>query len=95
MPLMDERQQVSWKARQEIILCAGSVGSPGILQRSGIGPSSVLKPLGIEVLHELPGVGGNLQDHLQLRLIYKLENARTLLACFPAHLLPVLASDHL
>jgi choline dehydrogenase len=68
-------QAVSWKARKEIVLCAGSVGSPGILQRSGIGPSSVLKPLGIEVRHELPGVGGNLQDHLQLRLIYKLENA--------------------
>jgi choline dehydrogenase len=71
-------QAVTWRARKEIILCAGSVGSPGILQRSGIGPSSVLKPLGINVLHELPGVGGNLQDHLQLRLIYKLENARTL-----------------
>jgi choline dehydrogenase len=71
-------QVVTWKAHKEIILCAGAVGSPGILQRSGIGPSSILKPLGIEVLHELPGVGGNLQDHLQLRLIYKLENARTL-----------------
>ncbi|NNA92106.1 GMC family oxidoreductase [Pseudomonas gessardii] len=71
-------QVVTWKANKEIILCAGAVGSPGILQRSGIGPASVLKPLGIEVRHELPGVGGNLQDHLQLRLIYKLENARTL-----------------
>lgn len=71
-------QQITWRARKEIVLCAGAVGSPGILQRSGIGPASVLKPLGIEVLHELPGVGGNLQDHLQLRLIYKLENARTL-----------------
>ena len=71
-------QQLSWKARKEIVLCAGAVGSPGILQRSGIGPANVLKPLGIDVLHELPGVGGNLQDHLQLRLIYKLENARTL-----------------
>jgi len=71
-------QSMSWKARKEIVLCAGSVGSPGILQRSGIGPSHVLKPLGINVVHELPGVGGNLQDHLQLRLIYKLENARTL-----------------
>ena len=71
-------QSLSWKARKEIVLCAGSVGSPGILQRSGIGPSNVLKPLGIDVVRELPGVGGNLQDHLQLRLIYKLENARTL-----------------
>jgi choline dehydrogenase len=48
------------------------------LQRSGIGPRSLLQRLGIGVVHELPGVGGNLQDHLQLRLIYQLENARTL-----------------
>lgn len=71
-------QQKTWKARREIVLCAGSVGSPSILQRSGIGPGSLLQRLGIGVAHELPGVGGNLQDHLQLRLIYKLENARTL-----------------
>ncbi|WP_019409136.1 GMC family oxidoreductase [Pseudomonas psychrophila] len=65
-------------ARREIILCAGSIGSPGILQRSGIGPRPLLESLGITVQHELPGVGGNLQDHLQLRLIFKLSNARTL-----------------
>lgn len=68
----------NFKARREIILCAGSVGSPSILQRSGIGPAPLLQRLGIGVSHALPGVGGNLQDHLQLRLIYKLENARTL-----------------
>jgi choline dehydrogenase len=71
-------QAKSFKARKEIVLCAGSVGSPTILQRSGIGPRPLLEKLGIGVVHELPGVGGNLQDHLQLRLIYKLENARTL-----------------
>jgi choline dehydrogenase len=71
-------QVKSFKARKEIILCAGAVGSPGILQRSGIGPRPLLERLGIGVRHELPGVGGNLQDHLQLRLIYKLQNARTL-----------------
>ncbi|WP_434656985.1 GMC family oxidoreductase N-terminal domain-containing protein [Pseudomonas sp. R3-56] len=71
-------KNMSFKARREIVLCAGAVGSPGILQRSGIGPRSLLQRLGIGVLHELPGVGGNLQDHLQLRLIYQLENARTL-----------------
>ena len=65
-------------AGREIILCAGSIGSPGILQRSGIGPRSLLESLGITVQHELPGVGGNLQDHLQLRLIFKLTKARTL-----------------
>lgn len=68
----------AFTARREIILCAGSIGSPGILQRSGIGPRSLLESLGITVQHALPGVGGNLQDHLQLRLIFKLTRARTL-----------------
>ncbi|HDS1733639.1 GMC family oxidoreductase [Pseudomonas sp. BP8] len=67
-----------FQARREIILCAGSVGSPGILQRSGIGPRKLLEGLGIGVRHDLPGVGGNLQDHLQLRLIYQISNTRTL-----------------
>ncbi|MFB4252773.1 GMC family oxidoreductase [Pseudomonas idahonensis] len=75
---ISQGRQQTFKARREIILCAGSVGSPSILQRSGIGPSALLQRLGIGVSHDLPGVGGNLQDHLQLRLIYKLENARTL-----------------
>ena len=73
-----EGQWQSFKARREILLCAGSVGSPGILQRSGIGPRPLLERLGIGVRHELPGVGGNLQDHLQLRLIYQVDNVRTL-----------------
>lgn len=68
----------AFTARREIILCAGAIGSPGILQRSGIGPRPLLESLGITVQHELPGVGGNLQDHLQLRLIFKLTHARTL-----------------
>ncbi|AZD21682.1 GMC type oxidoreductase [Pseudomonas chlororaphis subsp. aurantiaca] len=71
-------QPQTFKARREIILSAGAIGSPSILQRSGVGPAALLQRLGIGVAHELPGVGGNLQDHLQLRLIYKLENARTL-----------------
>nr|WP_312623477.1 GMC family oxidoreductase N-terminal domain-containing protein [Pseudomonas juntendi] len=65
-------------ARREIVLCAGAVGSPGILQRSGIGPRQLLESLGIGVRHDMPGVGGNLQDHLQLRLIYQIRNTRTL-----------------
>ena len=68
----------TFEARREIILCAGAVGSPGILQRSGIGPKGLLESLGIGVRHELPGVGGNLQDHLQLRLVYQVRNTRTL-----------------
>jgi len=77
--------QASWqgadrtfKASRETVLCTGAIGSPGILQRSGIGPRPLLERLGITVQKELPGVGGNLQDHLQLRLVYKVENARTL-----------------
>ena len=78
---VNARWQGHWQrftARREIVLCAGAVGSPGILQRSGIGPRPLLERLGIAVRHELPGVGGNLQDHLQLRLIYQVSNVRTL-----------------
>src|SRR4051794_9673571 len=65
-------------ARAEVILSGGSIGSPHILQLSGIGPGEWLRDHGIEVRHELPGVGGNLQDHLQLRLVYKVKNTLTL-----------------
>ncbi|MCP1367012.1 GMC oxidoreductase, partial [Halomonas sp. BBD48] len=62
----------------EVILSAGAIGSPTILQRSGIGPRQLLSQLGIPVVHESPGVGENLQDHLQLRMIYRVEGAKTL-----------------
>ena len=65
-------------ARAETILCAGSVGSPALLQRAGIGSPEQLARAGIETRHALRGVGENLQDHLQLRLAFKLENAKTL-----------------
>lgn len=65
-------------ARREILLCAGAIGSPALLQRSGIGPRPLLEKLGIGVRHELPGVGENLQDHLQLRLIYRISGVKTL-----------------
>jgi choline dehydrogenase len=66
------------RARREVILAAGSIGSPAILQRSGIGPAAVLGAAGITVRHELPGVGANLQDHLQIRTIYSVANTVTL-----------------
>jgi len=71
-------QLVTAKARGEVILSAGSIGSTQIMQRSGIGPSDWLAPLGIETVHELKGVGGNLQDHLQQRAIYKVRGVKTL-----------------
>jgi len=66
------------KATREVVLCAGAIGSPQILQLSGVGPGRVLQPLGIEVRHELPGVGENLQDHLQLRCAYKVTGVKTM-----------------
>ncbi len=62
----------------EVILCAGSVGSPQILQLSGLGPAPLLQGLGLKVALDLPGVGANLQDHLQIRAVYKVSGARTL-----------------
>ena len=59
----------------EVILCAGSIGSPQILQLSGIGPGALLQQHGIPVLHDLPGVGANLQDHLQIRSVYKIQGS--------------------
>ncbi|UYO93627.1 GMC family oxidoreductase [Pollutimonas sp. M17] len=66
------------RARSEVILSSGSIGSAQLLQVSGVGPGALLQSLGIPVVHDLPGVGGNLQDHLQLRMIYKVDGARTL-----------------
>ncbi|MBL4672629.1 MAG: choline dehydrogenase [Arenicella sp.] len=57
-------------ASKEVILSAGSIGSPSLLQHSGIGPREVLKDAGVELLHELPGVGENLQDHLEVYFQY-------------------------
>ena len=66
------------KATQETLLAAGAIGSPHILQLSGIGPGAALHGHGIEVKVDAPGVGENLQDHLQLRSIYRVRGARTL-----------------
>ena len=59
----------------EVILCAGAIGSPQILQLSGIGPGALLHQHGIAVVQDLPGVGANLQDHLQIRSVYKIKDA--------------------
>ncbi len=66
------------QSRIETILSAGSIGSPAILQRSGIGEAAFLQEKGIPVLLNSPGVGNNLQDHLQLRSIYKVQGIQTL-----------------
>jgi choline dehydrogenase len=65
-------------AKREVILCAGSIGSVEILQRSGVGAPCFLQSLGIPVVLEREGVGQNLQDHLQQRMIYKVSGVKTL-----------------
>ena len=65
-------------AHAEVLLCAGAVGSPQILQLSGIGDAGLLKAKGVEPLVDLPGVGANLSDHLQIRSVYKVTGAKTL-----------------
>ncbi|MFK5980146.1 MAG: GMC family oxidoreductase N-terminal domain-containing protein [Rhizobiaceae bacterium] len=65
-------------AGKEVVLSAGSIGSPQIMQLSGIGPVDLLSKHGIEVRHGMEGVGANLQDHLQIRTIYTVEGVKTL-----------------
>lgn len=66
------------RARRAVVLAAGAVGTPQVLQLSGIGPGPLLQSLGIPVQHELPGVGENLQDHLQIRAVFAVEGVKTL-----------------
>ena len=65
-------------ATRETLLCAGAVGSPQILQLSGIGPAPLLQQHGIRPMVDAPGVGENLQDHLQIRMVFKVKGAKTL-----------------
>jgi len=67
-----------FSAQQEVILCAGSIGSPQLLQVSGIGPRETLAAAGIDLVHELPGVGENLQDHLEFNFQYRCKQPITL-----------------
>ncbi len=62
----------------ELVLAAGSIGSPQLLEVSGVGQAARLRAHGIALVHDLPGVGENLQDHLQMRLAFKVRNTRTL-----------------
>ncbi len=72
------KEMVTVNAERELILCAGSIGSPQILQLSGIGPAALLQQHGITPIADIPGVGANLQDHLQIRAVFKVEGVKTL-----------------
>jgi choline dehydrogenase len=78
LELLRNGRAASMRARREVILAAGAVASPQLLQLSGIGAATLLRSLGIPVLIDRHGVGGNLQDHLQLRMAFKIRGARTL-----------------
>lgn len=71
-------QLVTVSARGEVILSAGAIGSPQLLQLSGIGPAAHLREHGVKLVHDLPGVGENLQDHLQIRAVFRVKGAKTL-----------------
>jgi choline dehydrogenase len=62
----------------QVLLAAGAIGSPHLLQLSGLGPAALLQRHGIQVVRDLPGVGGNLQDHLQIRAVFQVEGVSTL-----------------
>ena len=72
------RDGTALRARRETVLSAGAIGSPHLLMRSGIGPGGHLRENGVDVVHDAPGVGGNLQDHLQIRAVFKVRGVLTL-----------------
>ncbi|MEY2620398.1 MAG: putative choline dehydrogenase [Pseudomonadota bacterium] len=74
----DGQQEVLVRAEREVTLCAGSIGSPQILELSGVGQAERLGALGIKPVVNLPGVGENLQDHLQIRAVYQVQGVKTL-----------------
>lgn len=71
-------ERVRARAAREVILCTGAVGTPQLLQLSGVGPRALLQQHGLMVMRDAPGVGGNLQDHLQIRAVYEVDGVRTL-----------------
>jgi choline dehydrogenase len=68
-------QDRALRAAREVILCGGAINSPHLLQISGVGPAAHLQSIGVPVVHELPGVGGNLQDHYVARVSHRAKNA--------------------
>ncbi len=77
LEILHNGQKHQVRIRDQLILSAGAVGSPHLLQVSGIGPAAELQSQGIQPVLDLPGVGENLQDHLQIRTVYKIDRAST------------------
>ncbi len=75
--VLRDGRMVEVRARREVILSAGAIASPQLMQVSGLGPAGLLREHGVPVVADLPGVGENLQDHLQIRSVYRVHGART------------------
>jgi len=76
--LLRDSGRIEVRATREVILSAGAIATPQLLQLSGIGPAELLREHGVELLADVPGVGANLQDHLQVRPVFKVQGVRTL-----------------
>jgi choline dehydrogenase len=77
LEILHDGQRKTIHAHDQVILAAGAVSSPHLLQVSGIGSAALLSGLGIKPIHDLPGVGENLQDHLQIRTVYQVSHCKT------------------
>lgn len=82
-------------AKREVLLCAGAIASPPILQRSGVGPAALLKQHGIPVVHDLPGVGANLQDHMEIYQQYECKQPVSLSPALKLHNQPLIGAKWL
>lgn len=82
-------------ARREVIVCSGAIASPALLQRSGVGDPEWLAPLGIDVVHALPGVGKNLQDHLEMYIQYECKKPVSLYPALKLHNQPKIGAEWL
>lgn len=91
----DSVEHVEARARREVLLCSGAIASPQILQRSGVGPADLLKSLDIPVVHDLPGVGENLQDHLEMYLQYSCKEPVSLYPALQWHNQPKIGAEWL
>jgi len=82
-------------ANKEVLLCAGAIASPQILQRSGVGPAALLRELDIALVHDLPGVGANLQDHLEVYLQYECLQPVSLVNALKLYNQPLIGAEWL
>ncbi|NWA63372.1 choline dehydrogenase [Pantoea sp. B9002] len=92
---LQKEQSHEARARREVLLCAGAIASPQVLQRSGVGPAELLRSLDIPLVHDLPGVGANLQDHLEMYLQYECKQPVSLAPALKLHNQPAIGAEWL